>query len=782
MLSDITAVEIGKRVSTAYCGKLLVDVGATVIKVEESTGDPLRASEPAYAAFLHAGKQSMTAASGQGLETFLAGVAARVDAVLCDDEDAETLAAVVAARKAHPGLLVVALSDYGLNGPATGTPATDFTLQAEAGISLLHATDDRPPVAAGIELGEIAAGVSAAAGLVTALLMTEAGYHGAAAEAVDANVDADVSRFEALINLLQYPWLAAQIEHHNPYPLPQMAVPGLETAKDGWVCAVAVTPPQWADFLEMAQVDGLEDPRFATLADRIQNRAETTDLVRRFTTRHTVDELVELGARHRVPITPVGAANALPELAPYASRQAYVTNPKGFVQPRSPFRYAGADGKPGVLPDVGEHDGVAPAGRRPAPLRAGSPQGPLAGVRVLELGTFQAGPLVGVNLAALGADVIKVEAVNRPDLIRFTGNLNVNRPWERAAGFLGPNLGKRSLTVDFTQPAGLRIVRELVSRSDLVLDNFLPRVLDERGLDYESIRHLRPDVVMVRMPAWGSNGPWRDRPGFTYSVNAVSGLSDLTGYPDRNPLITGTIVDPLASLYSTFITLAALRRRRSSGVGGLVEVPLCDVAAQMTARASVTASATGVTPRRNGNHSTDRAPQGVYRCRDGEWLAVSIGTDEQWRALAELPEASQWASDIRYAHLAGRIAYQQELDEQLTALCSSDVSADLAGRLRERGVPAAVLGVGTHFAEHPQLRARGRVFEVDHEVVGRLTYIGLPTRHARQPTASTPSAAPLFGQHNGEVLTELGYDAADIQAMIEAKAIGDAPYGMPYEL
>ncbi len=393
-----------------------------------------------------------------------------------------------------------------------------------------------------MELSQVVSGAAATLAAVTALMMTEAGP---SPEPPGQQVDADVSRFESLVALLQYPWIAAQVPQHNPYVLPQVCVPGLERAADGWVCAVAVTPPQWTGFKAMAGMGDLEDPRFDTPPLRVTHREEVTELVRGFTSAHTVDELVELGARHRVPITPVGTASNLPTLVPYAERNVYVPSPCGFLQPRSPFRYsathenstrAAGEWQPEPPPQVGQHDEAGVVGRRQRPgTTSGDPRRPLAGLRVLELGTFQAGPLVGVNLAALGADVVKVEAVGRPDLIRFTGNLDLDRAWEWHAAYLAPNLGKRSLTVDLTQPEGLPTMRELIARSDVLLENFLPRVLDDRGLGYEDVRQIRPDIV-VRLPAWGS----RRVPGATVRASrtrstppAASATSPATGTVTR---------------------------------------------------------------------------------------------------------------------------------------------------------------------------------------------------------------------------------------------------------
>ncbi|WP_217575051.1 CoA transferase [Streptomyces sp. GbtcB7] len=779
MLGDITVVELGQRVSTAYCGKLLVDAGATVVKIEEQGGDPLRGSEPAYAAYLLAGKRSVTADS-------LASAAAlgdRVDVVIRDSDEADAGRQVAAWRDRNPDLVVVTLSDYGLDGPAASTPATEFTLQAEAGITVLRPTGDRPPVATSVQLAELTSGVSAAMGTVMALLGCRAGAPG---------IDVDVSRFEALVSLLQYPWLFAQSENHYPYLIPQNAVPGIERAKDGWVCVVSVTEPQWNGFKEMAGVPGLADERFNAFSDRVKLGKEVTALVRSFTERHTIDELVELGAAHRVPIVPVGTPRTLAELVPYASRNTYVRNEAGadstggFLQPRPPFRVDNeGDWVPKPPPRVGEDNGAAWG---PRPVRQNStadgtdPRRPLEGLRVVEFGTFQAGPLVGSALASLGADVIKVEAVSRPDLIRFTGcPPTVDRFWERSGQFLGPNTGKRAVTVDLADPRGVEIARKLIAGSDVMIENFVPRVLDSRGLGQEGVRALRPDIVMVRMPAWGLTGPWRDRPGFTYTADAAAGLSEMSGYPDGEPLLTGTIVDPLAALVTTFVTVAAILRRRRTGEGAFIEVPLCDVAPQLTARPVIEASRTGRVGTRTGNRSPYLAPQGMYRCADGAWAAVSVATDRQWKALATLPAVKAWAADERFADHSGRRGHEDELDQRLGEFCATTASAELVATLRDLGVPAAVLRVGDDFAEHPQLLARHRVYELDHPVTGSAKHIGPAMTFSHAPVASAPRNTPLFGQDNHDVLRELGYSEPEIQSLTEDGVLGDAPFGLPFD-
>ena len=760
MLSGVTVLEVGARVSTGYCGRLLCDIGASVVRLEQPYGDPLRAAEPAYAAYLHGGKLLAAPRPGEGFAAAATRLAADADLIVCDDDRADVLADVRAARASQPGVLLVCLSDYGLDGPLSGTPASELTLQSEGGISLLHPTGDRPPVRAGVELAELASGTAAAVSAVTALLYAEAG-----APPADG-ADADVSRFESVITLLQFPWLMAQIPGHPAYWVPQDPIPGIEVAKDGWVCTVAVTLQQWEKFRQMTSVPELDDERFKTMFTRAANAAEVTALVRSYTARHTVNELVETGARNHVPITPVSTPATLPAQAPYAIRGTYTPGPA----PVPPFRYDHAEGPQGPT-GAGEQRGAARRGR-PAGASA-DPTRPLAGVRVVEFGTFQAGPIVGMNLAALGADVIKVESVARPDMLRFGGNVTIDRSWERASAFTGVNLGKRAITADFGTEEGQQIIRRRIASSDVVLENFVPRVLDSHALSYDQLRAIKPDIIMVRMPAWGLTGPWRDRPGFTYTVNAVCGLSHLTGYPDGEPLITGTIVDPMAAAYSTLIALAAIRRHQHTGQGGLIEVPLCDAAAQLTARAAISA-ATGTEPSRMGNHSKTVAPQGIYQCADGTWIAVTVNTDYQWKALTGLGDRPVGE---HLATLDGRLARQRELDEWLAALCRKWEAPALQARLRRAGIPAAIAATGSDLTEHPQLLARGRVFTLTHPVFGTAKYIGPPARYAAAPRAAMAAPSPLFGQHNHEILSELGYTPAEIERLTETNAIGDTPFG-----
>jgi crotonobetainyl-CoA:carnitine CoA-transferase CaiB-like acyl-CoA transferase len=746
MLQDVVVLELGWRESIGWCGRMLSDLGAQVLRQADGNASP----EDLTLSYLQAGKTPVTVGDALGV----------VDVVVTDGRDSVTAQLLESLCRCNPRLVTVSVTDYGLTGPLAATPASELTLQAEAGIVALHPTGKRPPVGMGIALAEQVSGYWAAAAAVMGLLAVEAGADG---------TSADVSRFESVVSVLQFPWLFPQLasQGHFPYPVPQMAVPGIEPCKDGWVCVVAVSPQQWARFKALAADPVLNDPRFDAVPERIRLVQELRPRIREFTARHTVAELVELGILHRIPIVPVTTPHTVAEFAPYAERLSVLNAVDGrYKYPRSPFRIeVGA----AHLPQ-----------ERPVSASA-TPARPLRGLRVVEIGTFQAGPLVGAHLAALGADVVRVESDNKPDAVRFTGAApSVERFWERAAPFLGVNIGKRAISADLSEPLDRSIIERLIASSDVLVENYVPRVLDERGLDYAGVRALRDDIVMIRMPAWGSTGRWRHSPGFTYTANAASGLSWLTGYADDEPLLTGSIIDPIAGLVATTAALVAIRHRSRTGAGALIEVPLCDVALQLTARHIVAASS-GAAVGRRGNDGKDAALQGIYRARDNRWVALTVATDTEWTALCELAGEPEWARDDDLAHATGRLRRHNELDAALADLCAEFNSAELVSTLRSRGIAAAPVELGTELIDHPQVNARRRVFTADHPVVGTARYLGFPVVFSHDQVPAPSGAAPLFGEHNRDVLAEVGFTSDEIERFEAAGTLACSPYNLPFD-
>jgi crotonobetainyl-CoA:carnitine CoA-transferase CaiB-like acyl-CoA transferase len=761
MLADVTIAEIGDSLSVAYCGRMLADAGARVIRL--GTGQPFQgdSADPDYAAYLHAGKR--LAALAAGTAQALRQLAREADVVVCDSRAAfDRLRALRA--ELNPGLIVVCVSDYGLAGPEAGTAASELTLQTEAGIAVMRASASSPPFVNGLPLSQLAGGVQAAIGAVQGLLARAAGGE---------RIDIDVSRFESLVWLLTFPWDWEQVEGHAPYWMPIEGhapfIPPMNTgpeflpAKDGWVCLSANVPAQWASLKAMMAIPELDDPRFDQVSTRAQYLGELSPLMQGFTTRHTVEELVELARQHRVPASPVCTVSSAYLLPPYAERGSTVTGVAGdFRQPRPAFRFTTAE--PARAP------GVPPSATPALPLR---------GLRVVAFEVFHAGPLVTQYLAGLGAEVIKIEAVNRPDLIRYAGVPGgADRGWERSATFIALNVGKRGITADLTDPAGVGIVRKLVATADVVLDNFVPRTLDSRDLDYAGLRQLRPDVIMTRMPGWGLTGSWSGRAAYTELVESASGTASLTATDDGVPHRTGTVFDPMSSALAVFATLVAIRHRQVTGEGAQAEIALCDSVLQFTAPAMIRASQGKEPAARRGNRSSTMAPQGIYQCDGAEWAGLTIASDAEWAAFAGLPGA-QWAAAVRFASTAGRFEHHDELDVLVAQWSAGFAAADLVALLRAAGIAAARLTIGAELIDHPQLRHRGRVFAAPHPVVGQLRFIGYPARMSTLPVLPDRTGAPTLGRDNAVVLAELGYSAAQIAELADGGAIGSVPYARP---
>jgi len=408
---------------------------------------------------------------------------------------------------------------------------------------------------------------------------------------------------------------------------------------------------------------------------------------------------------------------------------------------------------------------------------------PLEGLRIVDLTAWWAGPSATQMLATLGADVVHVEAVQRIDGMRTTGGAMRGRAdawWEYSAFFLAANTNKRGLTLDLTNPKGVELARRLIADADAVVENFTPRVLDGFGLDWPTIHADSDTTIMVRMPAFGLDGPWRDHTGFAQTMEQLSGMAWVTGHTDDQPRIQRGPCDPLAGMHAAWALLVALEERARTGEGRLVEVTMVEGALNAAAEQVIEWTAHGRLLERAGNRSPEAAPQGLYATAGSQpgaerWLALSIADDAQWRALCGVMGRSDWLADPKLARLAGRRAEHDRLDHGLRAWASAhELDAALA-RLGAAGVPAGRVVDSRRASRQPQMAARGFFEPCDHPVVGRH---GVPTvpfrfdgveRWIRRP-------APTVGQHSRAILRErLGLGEAELDALERARIIGERP-------
>jgi crotonobetainyl-CoA:carnitine CoA-transferase CaiB-like acyl-CoA transferase len=376
-------------------------------------------------------------------------------------------------------------------------------------------------------------------------------------------------------------------------------------------------------------------------------------------------------------------------------------------------------------------------------------------VSVLDFTAFWAGPAATHLLATLGADVVKVESPTRPDGMRFATTRSPGDPdWvEYSPTFHAANPGKRSVAIDFSAPRGRELVLSLAAQADVVVENFTPRVMPNVGLSYDELcGGDRSDLVMVRMPAFGLDGPWRDHSGFAQTTEQVSGIAWLTGTPEIEPIVRST-VDPVAGIHGAIAVLAALAHRRRTGAGSLVELPMVEVALNVAAEPIVTYSASGTLLERQGNRGPQGAPQGVYACRgDEQWVAVRVADDDEWRALCGALGAPAWARNPALAHAAGRRQRHDDIDRELAAWFATRDRDDAVTHLVHAGVHAAPVWDQNRLDEQPQLAARGFTQWLDHPVTGPVPHPGIGLR-APQFRTDYRAPAPTVGQHTTEVLS-----------------------------
>ncbi len=786
-LDGFRVLDLSIGIAGGYATKLLADAGAEVVKCEDAAGDPLRrwsASGAAIAAdddgalfkVLAASKQSAVPTLEEALD-----LVRWADAIVWSP-GSELAASMSPARlrELNPTALVLSITPFGLAGPWAGRPATELTLQAISGGVFARGTPNRPPVSVGGRTGEWLSGMIGGVGLL-------ASYRRRLRTAQGELLD--LSMLESIVlTHTMYEVNYRSIAGVPPYARRLLNFPGIERTKDGWVAFMVVTGQQWLDFCLMVErTDWMDDEHLIRLEQRIVRRKELAPALAEWMTTHTTDEVIEIAEALRVPVAPVGNGALTPRFDHLVANGLMTTNPRGgFVQPAHPYRFPRSnlqlrDFAP--APMLGEHTAKVTTTCTPRELTTGTEPAalPFQDLRVCDLTAFWAGPIVGYVLAMLGADVIKVESVSRPDGMRMRGARSFREDlwWETGPSYHGGNAGKRGITLDLGSEEGRKLLLELVAHSDVLVENFTPRVMTSWGLTYDVLKAVRPDLIYARLPAFGSDGPWRDRSGYAQTIEAVSGIAWMTGYPDAPPQFANSVGDPLAGSHATIAISLALEHRRRTGEGSLIEAPMLGGALNICAEQYAECSAYGAFLTRDGNRGPTAAPQGLYLAGDSggdTWVAVSVETERQWHGLRKaLGEPSGWDC---LNNRDQRRAQHDAIDETINAWTSARGAAEVEDVLVSHGVPAAVVGNGAFLDSNPQLQARGFFEELaGHPVVGSATHSGYPIRFSGGPHPPVHRRTPpLLGEHNREVLGGiLGHSDAQLAAWEAAGVIGKRP-------
>jgi crotonobetainyl-CoA:carnitine CoA-transferase CaiB-like acyl-CoA transferase len=820
-LTGLRVIELGEGTAVGFCGRLLSDAGADVLKVEPPGGDGARRHGPFAGGaphperslpflVLHAGKRSLVLDPTRDADRRrLLELIRQADVVLDGSErrastrwhlDSETL------QRLNPGLVYAIVSPFGREGPYRGYRAEELTMYALGGLMYHIGACDREPLKHGPAQAAHLAGLNAAVGVVLALLARD---HDGLGQDVDISAQAGVALLLGALELSQYAYtggVARREEKDGP------GLNNIQPCADGYVVPIAFGAA-WEMLAHFLDEPALLEPRFATAAGRQHQMGEVVTLIRRaiadkgrFELFHGAQALgltwglvqgpadlvrcPQLAARGFWAEVehPVVGAMRLPGPPYRASRTpARVRGPAPLLNQHGDVVHAwraGASAAASPLASASPHPGLRPPlshlRERGWGVRAGPP---LAGVRVIDASRVWAMPLATGLLADMGAEVIKVEVPTYLDTRQaepFLHNDPSERFWERSGIFNSLNRGKQSVTLNLATDEGKRLFRELVATADVLVENNRPGVLARHGLDYEALRAVRPDLIMLSNSGYGQTGPWRSYGAIALSLEPTTGLAHYTGYPGGPPVRWSWFTDFPACLTAVFAICGALYHRNRTGEGQFIDLAMYEVGVSLLGEELLDFLLNGVDRPRIGNRHPTHAPHGCYPCRgEDAWVTIAVTDEQEWRALCAVMGRPDLADDPRFATAAARKAHENELDRLIAAWTGTRDRYEIMHRLQAAGIAAGVVQTTRDLFADPQLAARGFFEWVDHSdrdpLLGVRPYVGRPWRLSRTP-GGIRRRAPGLGEHNRTVLVDLlGQPDEALAAWTERGVIGEEP-------
>lgn len=794
LLSHLLVIEYTSTVAGAYCGKVLADLGARVVKIEPPQGDPTRRRGPFPAdvpnpetsglfLYLNTNKQGRIVDMNVPTAEATLRPLLHTASILIDDTPAgqpQPAALRSALEQAdNPQLVTVAVTHFGRCGPYAswrGSELTDFHMSGLGYLTPGNVDDPcEPPLKAPGFMAQQLAGLTAAV----------AALNGRAwAEMNDAPVTMDVSSMEAsaAMMLINVPWLSYEGTSPSRMRGERRGVP-LEPlpCADGWFTVLTVEPAQWSAWIEvMGRPAWATDPALNDRSVRSDRWEEIKAGVIEWASAHGKQEIADRGQARRVPVFPVNTVADLAACPQLEARRFFTTidHPvAGALRyPGLPYHFEGPPHRPWrAAPRLGE-DNDAPVVEQPeapprrAPARHG--EGPLAGVRVADFSWVLAGPHCTKWLAAMGADVIRVETHRRLDQFRRSAPFadGVADP-DRAGSFHAINFGKRSVTLDLTQEAATAYARDLIAVSDVVVENFAHGQMERFGLSPAVVRALRPDVIMASSSGLGRTGPLRAHVAYGNTIHAYAGLTGLTGLPGGAPRgVSTTYTDPLTGVTQCLAILAALRYRDRTGAGCDIDLSMAEATMALLPEAFMDYAMNGRIAAPEGNRDRQHAPQGVYPCAGEEhWLALTVRSEREWQSLCAALREPTWTTDQRFATAEARRDNHDALDELIAAATRGGDRAELVSQLQAAGIAAGPSMTVADLLADPHLAAREFFIAPDHPLTGARRLPGIPWRSEPAIGVSIASA-PMVGQHTREVLVDLlGIDAAAVDQLIETR-------------
>ena len=794
-LGGLRIIDLGQGLAAPFAAKLLGDLGADVIKIEPPSGDAARRRGPfpddavdleASAPFLYANtsKRSVVldpdVADDRRLRDALIGDARIVIASETEPQLARRGIGFDDLRALNPSVILVTVSGFGSDGPYADWQWNNLIACAIGGFSHLCGRAEREPLQLGGSIPETLAGAYAAVAALIAL-------RGQQAQAQPQAEHVDVSVLEAAVNMALL--VAQRYEYTGQLgarradigPAPSFILP----TNDGYIGANTLTQAQWEVMCQFfGRPELIEDPKFADVWGRVENSRQLADELAALTRDRSADEIFHEAQAWRIPFGLVPTLAEALDLLPHRERGFLFEfdHPRaGRVRmPGAPWMFGEqrpSGAPPPLLDQHGEEirggdvwRGAAPPAVEPVDQQI---ERPLEGLRVIDLSMFMSGPMTTMIFADAGADVIKVESVQRIDGWRAGGAIDIPEFWETAPQFNWVNRNKQGITLNLTDPRGADAIRTMVEEADILVENYTPRVMGNFGLAWDDLRAINPELIMLSMPGFGLTGSWTNYTAFANTTEQMSGLPHLTGYAGDQPIFSGTTGgDPLAGVMGALALLSALERRRRLAVEGQpggchIDLSQTETAAAYTGDALTAYAISGRDPGRVGNAHPRMAPHNTYPCRRDErddlqdearerWVAIACPDDDAFAKLAEACGHPEWASpDGRWRTLADRQRSLPELDAAIAEWTRERDAREIMRQLQAAGVPAAAVYHGLDLLEDEQLAARGFFITQEHRYAGRKRYPLQPYRFRHWPAPRADQPSPTLGRDTRAVLARL---------------------------
>lgn len=762
-LEGVLVVDLSAAVTGGFAGKLLADLGARVVLLEPASGSVLRGH--GLFDYLSGGKQSVVPANAAEASAWLAAA----DIVLTDGSSAWHDAAV-RERGAHTVLLD--LSPFGRSGPYKDWQSSDIVTWAMGGYLYFTGAPDREPIWLPGPHSQFHAGAHAAFSALVGIHERERSGLGQSVEVAD--LDATLTAHAWLVSS----WAACGLPlGRQPFDLIRCT--------DGFVYVMRIVPKD--ELLVMIErPDLLEENLTRDIPTWTVNIPRIFEAVAEWAKDKSVAEVVEMGQLLRVAVTPVVDGKDVLADEQLAARD-WWEREGDIAFPGQPYKFSVTpSARRGPAPTVGQHNGATPPGPWvPAAAVAAEPPTtpPLDGLVMIEVTTNWAGPVAGRFLADLGVSSVKVEWATRPATraLFWVGPTQdqQRQPHHRAMYFYEMNRNKRGVCIDLAKPDGKAAFLELVRQADIVLENNSARVMPNLGLGYEDLKKVNPKLIMVSMSGYGADGPHRDWVAYGANIETTSSLTSITGYPDGQLSRTTLFyADPVSGNYAAIAIMAALRHRARTGEGQWIDISLNETGVTYCADAILSLQRTGEVRKPMANRDPSVAPQGVYRCIGTDnWVALTVRSGDEFRKLATVIGRPDLADDASLQDLAARHARHDEIDAAISAWTAPLEQYEIAWALQEAGIPAGPVLANWQIMPDPHIYQRGMYQTLLNPVVGAYPTTTWPWRFGRTP-ARIERPAPLFAQHNREVLTEFGFTPEGIAALYESGTTKDEPEGL----